>query len=122
MARRGRDGALEAFWRGTLRRREESGLTIVEFCRREGLSSATYHFWRRELQRRDAESVRSRVQTSPTATLVPVQLVDDRGGCAPIEIVAGNGFVVRVSEGATTEHLRRVLQIMSELAEGAKPC
>ena len=115
MARRQRDGKRERFWRRALRRREKSGLTIVEFCEREDLSPTTYHFWRREIQRRDAEAPPPHTDHNPRATLVPVHVVDDEKA-APIEIVAGNGLVVRVSEQATTEHVRRVLQAVSELS------
>jgi hypothetical protein len=48
--------------------------------------------------------------------LVPVQLVDDGSSTAAVEIIAGNGYVIRVSEQATTEHLRRVLQAVGELS------
>lgn len=115
MAKRERGARREAFWRQVLRRREKSGLTVVEFCRREDLSATTYHFWRREIQRRDAESRPRHSGPSRRPTLVPVQLVDDRSSAAPIEIIAGNGYVIRVSEAATTEHVRRVLQAVSEL-------
>ena len=115
MARRQRDAKREAFWRRVLRRREKSGLTVVEFCRREDLSPTTYHFWRREIQRRDAEPPSPHSDSSPMTTLVPVHVVDDRSSAAPIEIVAGNGYVIRVSEAATSEHVRLVLQAVSEL-------
>ncbi len=115
MARRQRDSKREAFWRRAVRRREKSGLTVVEFCRREDLSPTTYHFWRREIHRRDAESTSPNSDRKAMATLVPVHVVDDQRAAAPIEIVAGNGYAIRVSEAATSEHLRRVLQIVSEL-------
>jgi hypothetical protein len=56
MARKGeRDPKREQFWRAALRRRQQSGLTVREFCRREQLSETAYHFWRREIARRDRE-------------------------------------------------------------------
>jgi len=44
-----------------------------------------------------------------------VQLLDDRNHSAPVEIVAASGYVIRVSEAATTDHVRRVLQAMGGL-------
>jgi hypothetical protein len=36
-------------WRQRLRRQRGSGLPIVEFCRREGVSPHGFHVWRRKL-------------------------------------------------------------------------
>jgi len=38
MGRKKRDAAKEQFWSDAIQRREQSGLTIREFCRREGLT------------------------------------------------------------------------------------
>ena len=87
-------------------------MTIAEFCASEGLTTSAYHYWRQELQRRDAESQ----DAAREPLFAPVQLVDDGDCAAPVEIVAGNGYVIRVSERATTEHVRRVLQAIDELS------
>ena len=56
MAKKGeRDPKRERFWRAALRRRQTSGLTAKEFCRREQLAETAYYYWRRELARRDQE-------------------------------------------------------------------
>lgn len=41
---------LREVWRARLKRQRESGLTVAEFCRREGVSSATLFAWKRKLQ------------------------------------------------------------------------
>jgi len=41
---------LWAQWRERLERQRKSGLSIAEFCRREGLSAVTFQTWRRKLQ------------------------------------------------------------------------
>lgn len=129
----------EAFWRRALKRRAKSGMTIAEFCASEGLKTTTYHYWQREIKRRDDESPpkhmpvsekmknqisagalrddESQSQHMPVGDgqLVPVQVVDDQA-MAVVEIVASNGFVIRVSEQASTEHLKRVLQAVDELS------
>src|SRR5512143_337618 len=58
MAGRGgkrRDPAREKFWRRTIRRQQQSGLTIRAFCQREGLKDWTLRWWRQELVRRDRQ-------------------------------------------------------------------
>ena len=44
-------------WRERLERQRRSGLSIAEFCRKEGVSAVTFHTWKRKL--RDEAVVRS---------------------------------------------------------------
>ena len=90
-------------------------MTIAEFCASEDLTASAYYYWQRKIHRRDAESPTPKADSTEGATFVPVQLFDDGNGAAPVEIVAASGYVVRVREAATTDHLRRVLQALSEL-------
>jgi hypothetical protein len=107
-----------------LRRRERSDLTLVAFCEQEGLKPASYHYWRRKIGRRDRErpgaAAKSRRRsTAPGGpTLARVRVIDDRPS-AVVEIVVPSGLVVRVPEGVAIEHLRRVLELVRELAEAA---
>ena len=112
----------EKFWRQVLKRRAGSGMTIEDFCAREGLKATTYHYWQRVIRRRDdqlqsrtADRAEMRPELDKVAALAAVQLVDDERHGGAVEIVAKNGYVVRVGEQATTEHVRRVLQAVSEL-------
>ena len=114
MVKKQRDVRLEKFWRRMLNRRAASGMTIVDFCASEGLKATSYHHWQREIRRRDEES-RPKTTESGAAQLAVVQVVDDSAGTATVEVVARNGYVVRVAEQITAEHMRRVLQTVSEL-------
>ena len=111
----GRDPSREAFWRQALRRRAQSGRSIAEFCASEELSASAFYYWQREIRRRDAETQAEKSDVARGATFVPVQLLDDRNCPAPVEIVCESGFVIRVGETATTDHLQRVLRAISEL-------
>jgi transposase-like protein len=42
-------------WRERLERQGKSGLSIAEFCRQEGVSSAMFHTWRRKLRGQSPE-------------------------------------------------------------------
>jgi hypothetical protein len=46
---RPKDLGLEHTWRRRLRRQAISGLSIPEFCSREGVSTASFYAWRRRL-------------------------------------------------------------------------
>ncbi len=99
----------ERFWRETIARRARSGLSVREFCEREGLALSTYHYWRRELARRDAEPVGvspEKVDSSRPA-FVPVSL--EGRSAAAIEIELVDGTIVRVPRGCDAGALRMVL-------------
>jgi hypothetical protein len=49
---RPKDLNLAHVWRQRLRRQLSSGLTIPEFCAREGVSCSSFHAWRRRLTAR----------------------------------------------------------------------
>lgn len=46
----------EKFWRKTIASFEESGLTQVEFCKRENLNANNLSWWKRQIAARDAET------------------------------------------------------------------
>lgn len=117
MATKVRDRKGEAFWRKVLRRRERSGLTVAAFCKREQLKQTAYYYWQREILRRDAEQrIAADGDSSASAPkFAPVRLVDDRESSS-VEIVAPNGLVVRVAEQASSDHVRRVLQLVHEIS------
>jgi transposase-like protein len=63
MKRKGpaRDLKKELYWRGILRQHRQSGLTIRDFCRKQGLTESLFYAWRREVKhRRPAKGGRGR--------------------------------------------------------------
>jgi len=56
VANRVRDGRKEAAWRGVLRRQETTGVSVREFCRREGIGESNFYAWRRTIAERDGVS------------------------------------------------------------------
>ena len=103
----------EKFWRRAIQRQARCGVSVAQFCERENLKLSTYHFWRQEIKRRDAKAATAK--STQDAGLVPLQVVGSFGDSAPVEVVVNGDLVVRVSEAASAEHLRRVLQVVVEL-------
>jgi hypothetical protein len=82
---RPKDLGLEHTWRRRLRRQVTSGLSIPEFCSREGVSTASFYAWRRRL-----------AEPSPAAAVdrtlfVPLHL-DPR----PEETAPSHGFEIEL--------------------------
>jgi hypothetical protein len=54
----------EGVWREIVSRQEHSGLTVTEFCEREGLKAASLYGWRGRLRREATGEKRSRTISS----------------------------------------------------------
>jgi len=126
MAGRGgkrRDPAGEESWRRTIRKRQRSGLSVRDFCRREGLKDWTLRWWRQELIRRDQEpSDNTRAEpTGASLAFLPVQVVDPEGvpprPAPAIETLLPAGPTMRVHHGFDPRTLGDVLAVLE-----ARPC
>ena len=143
---RRRSEVKERFWREHVAWQAAAGLTVRAYCRQHGLTEPSFYSWRQELARRAAtirneapptvaSTVRSRATsanasrrgasalTSPATSQKPA--VFARLDLRPepplpherIEIVLGDGAVVRVPRGVDEATLRAVLA-----AARARPC
>ena len=112
-----RDEAKERYWREKIRTGTRSGLSIREFCRREGLKEGQFHSWRRELWRREQEKAGRRRrqasgQGSPAKTsFALVDLDGDQGEMneAGIELVLSSGRRLRIGKGVDEKTLISVV-------------
>jgi hypothetical protein len=107
------DQKLRETWRKLLERKQRSGLTVAEFCAREGLSSSAYYAWRRKLhgpqtrqtpqatvvERKDASTGRNGLvpASRPSGAFVQVPLPAASAG-AWIEVVLAEGTIIRVPQ------------------------
>lgn len=114
------DPSREAFWRRMLRRRAKSGMTIAEFCASENVTASAFYYWQRRIRRGNAMLQAEASDSNSGPTLLPVQILDDRANPAPVEIVTGGGYVIRVGREATIDHLRRVLQAVGTVDGGSR--
>lgn len=123
MANSKRSAEKEAFWRMAIEEQASSGLSVREFCRREGIAEASFYAWRREIRRRDGS-------VDEAAELVPVQVVDklspatvpssETGGL--MEIVTPSGFTLRLDDHIEPAQLRALLQTIAICGAGVATC
>ena len=100
------DPALEAVWRRRLRRQPDSGLTIHQFCQREGVSTAAFHAWKRRLARPAA------FPTAPAFVPVIVSPVREPlppAAAALVTIRLANGGQIAIPVTAGVELVRAVV-------------
>ena len=111
-----------SFWRDALHRWRQSRLSILAFCRQEGLSSPSFHYWRRILTQADPTLV-----TPPSArnlssdipvTFVPIEVRPDApNSSASLELVFDDGRQLRIPAGFDLDTLRGVLKLLED-----RPC
>jgi hypothetical protein len=125
MARSNRSAEREVFWRGKFSEHQQSGLSVRQFCEREGLSQPSFYQWRRRLQGGD----RQRSEITIGNELVPVTVLPADGTEAPIghdarlEIVTPDGFRLRFDHDTPGDRVAMLLgAILRHQCEGAKSC
>ena len=88
------DGAKRDDWRRRLAKFDSSGLTVVEFCRCEQVSQASFYYWSKRI--RDRDDAKNRELNSPGACLAtsPRQPENDS-----VEVLVGDSIRVRMPAG-----------------------
>jgi hypothetical protein len=106
-----RDRGKERLWRRALREWRKTGLSIRDFCRKEGLAEGNFYAWRSTIARRDAEK----------AAFVPVQVVPDttmptgsHHELTALELILAGGRRLRVGPGFDATTLQRLLPLVED--------
>lgn len=94
-------------WRAVMARFGESGLTVAQFCEREGLGAASFYRWRSLLGAPSAPKARLplREPSTPKATSTPSGFLDlGTLGASPasrmeVRLDLGGGVVLHVVRG-----------------------
>jgi transposase-like protein len=89
MARGQRNSTLERQWRERMELWQRSGLSVRQFCVRNGLTESTFYLWKRELRTRDQTSSKS---PSTQPKFVPVSVVPST--TLSVEVRCPSGHVV----------------------------
>jgi transposase-like protein len=91
-----------AVWRELIAQQLSSGLTVPQFCRREGLNASVFWRWRLRLKR-DTEGgeVRARSPAVPVSAAPFIDLGDLRSGGSRLEVRLdlGAGVVLSIARG-----------------------
>jgi hypothetical protein len=109
--------ALETVWRRRLRQQSDSGLTIQQFCNREGVSTAAFHSWKRRLALRAALPAISS-GTSPFVPVImpPVHETQPSLSTEFVTIQLANGGQILLPLTAAVELVREVVGTVARLS------
>ncbi len=120
---RKRSSGAEGVWPQRLARFQCSDLTVVEFCRHEGVSAPSFYRWRKRLQQGGGRSERAGQQdrlatdTKKASRFVPVSV----SGLNTAEIELPSGVTIRVPV-ASAEALRTAILAAGDASRGVSPC
>ncbi len=103
----------ESYWRSHLERQERSGLSIREYCLREGFSQASLYNWRKRLRASPGHSSPA-VVDAPFLELTHLLASPSAATAArwEMEVTLPGGAVVRLARGFDPESLRRAVEVL----------
>jgi len=100
----------ESYWRGIIGGHAGSGLSIVAYCRRAGVSEASFFQWRNRLGLPGPGPGRHPGAMSRPVNLVPVRVLPPAGPVGhPISVELPNGIRLRVPDVSTAVEAVRLL-------------
>lgn len=103
-------GNRESYWRGIISGHAGSGLSIVAYCRRVGVSEACFFQWRNRLGLPRSSHGRPPGSISRPVNLVPVRVLPPAGlSDHPISVELPNGIRLRVPDLSTAVDAVRLL-------------
>ncbi len=102
--------ATRAAWAEVLRRFDESGQSVLDFCRAEAIAPQSFYYWKRKLS--------SPVDAPGTAAEIPDFLPVRLSAAAPVELALPGGATLRLSPGCDLSFVRSLVQALA----GGGPC
>ena len=96
----------ESAWREIVARQEQSGLTVQEFCQREGLKAASLYGWRVRLREKPAGkstpppiSRRSARAEKVSGEFIDLGAIDSGRGRFEVRLDLGGGVLLHLVRG-----------------------
>jgi transposase-like protein len=121
LSKRGDRSAEKAdFWKLVVVEWQESGLSVREFCKKNGLTEPSFYSWRRELKKRENEAGKKQSKDiKQTPVFIPLSLKTETGqqpeAKSDIEVIVGQ-HSIRIQPGFDSETLSRVLVVIDKVS------
>jgi hypothetical protein len=91
-----------AGWRELISRQAASGVTVAEFCRRQGIHAGLFRRWRSTLEQSGANVVvtpDSESRVKPTASFIDLGPLGSRASRFDVRLELGDGVVLHLVRG-----------------------
>jgi transposase len=110
------DASKQQRWLDLVRRRQQSQLTVREFCERHRVSEADFYRWQRVLRERGLlDEPLTPASAAPTSF---VELTADAApaGATPVEVVLSAGRLLRIHPGCDPATVLQLVRLLEEPA------
>ena|SRR5579872_3409060 len=104
-------------WLQHLQRWQRSGVRVRDYCQRRQLSEASFYFWKRTLRQRGllADTPGSHQPPAAKAALfVPIAVHPAKASAGYVDLLAPDGWTVRLNAGFDVDSLRQLLAVLRE--------
>jgi hypothetical protein len=98
------------FWQMVIETWQNSGMSVSNFCKAEGLSEGSFYNWRKKLT--VANSKHSKQDGSGSSAFIEVSM--PKNNPVALELVLSSGNSLRISSGADNKTLSTVLLALRE--------
>ncbi len=105
-------------WQQRVEGQKASGLSVDEFCAREGVSRTNFYRWMRRLQDGIPDSVAAEEQPPAAAEVVRPNFLPVSLQAPPVEVELPNGGRVRLPLGVGQAVLLEVIRVVGALPPG----
>ena len=103
----------ELHWRKMVDRQADSGLSIRQFCEKEGISQPSFYAWRKRLVESQTNARRARKpgrgKLGNGREFIPLRL---RDSASALEVIHPLGYQVRVTGEVNLTALQQVLEVL----------
>ena len=110
-----RDPVLERQWRERITRFQASGLTVREFCRRQGLLETSFYYWKRDTA--VTATLKSSPANKPRPTFLPLTVLSAATLSVEVRCLSGHVLLLSACEVTSLPSLFAAL----DLPAGGEP-
>ena len=101
----------QQFWQMVLETFKSGGLSVRQFCQKEGLSEASFYTWRKKLTKSD-ESAEDEQKDASSSAFIEVSM--PKNNPAALELILSSGNTLKINSGADCKILTNVLSALCE--------
>jgi len=98
-----------AYWRQQIDRFQASGLSVKNYCTREGIAVGTLHYWRKRFA---VGAVEPRPMVHGTEGFLPVTVAPARPPVAPVEIHLLSGRRLKLTAPLDADWLHTLVRVL----------
>jgi len=112
----GRRQRTEMFWKDHVKAYKRSGLSLAEYCRRQGLSYHAFRYWREKLFRSSDDSAIALVEVGRFCIPGNRDIPPARSDSPPdLRIRIKDRYTIDVGDGFSASTLSRVITVLESL-------